>query len=143
MTRLTSKKVNCPHCGNSFRIMWEASINTWLNPELIQKFLDDKYYYNCPNCEKQIHLVTKILINCPKGMFWISNDEELEVKKKILREYDVIDEEGNISTPIMGVDLPVENHPGLDSDIEKEVKKLKKKKLLGNNNQLDEKNEGE
>ena len=82
MTRLTSKKVNCPYCGNSFRIMWEASINTWLNPELIQKFLDDKYYYNCPNCEKQIHLVTKILINCPKGMFWISNDEELEVKKK-------------------------------------------------------------
>ena len=63
-------------------------------------------------------------------------------KKKILREYDVIDEEGNISTPIMGVDLPVEDHPGLDSDIGKEVKKLKKK-LLGNNNQLDEKNEGE
>ena len=54
----------------------------------------------------------------------------------------VIDEEGNISTPIMGVDLPVEDHPGLDSDIGKEVKKLKKK-LLGNNNQLDEKNEGE
>jgi len=70
-------------------------------------------------------------------MFWISNDEDLEDKKKILREYDVIDEEGNISTPIMGVDLPVEDHPGLSSNIGKEVKKFKNK-LLENNNQRDE-----
>ena len=137
MTRLTSKKLDCPNCGNTFQIMWAASINTWLNPELIQTFLDDKYYYNCPNCEKQIHLVTKILINCPKGMFWISNDENLEVKKKILREYDIIDEEGNISTPIMGVDLPVEDHPGLSSDLGKEIEKFKDE-LLGNNNQKEE-----
>jgi predicted RNA-binding Zn-ribbon protein involved in translation (DUF1610 family) len=137
MTRLTSKELDCPNCGNSFKIWWAISINTWLNPELIQNFLDNKYYYNCPNCEKQIHLVTKILINCPKGMFWISNDEDLEDKKKILREYDVIDEEGNISTPIMGVDLPVEDHPGLSSNIGKEVKKFKNK-LLENNNQRDE-----
>lgn len=137
MTRLTSKELDCPNCGNSFRIVWAASINTWLNPELIQKFLDDHYYYNCPNCEKQIHLVTKILINCPKGMFWISNDEDLEVKKKILRDYDVIDEAGNISTPIMGVDLPVEDHPGLSSDVGKAIEKFKNE-LLGNNNQRDE-----
>ena len=138
MTRLTSEEVDCPHCGNSFRIMWAASINTWLNSELIQKFLDDKYYYNCPNCGKQIHLVTTILINCPKGMFWISNDEELEVKKKILKEYDVIDEEGKILTPIIGVDLPVKDHSGLDSNFGKEIKKLKKKLLGNNNNQRDE-----
>ena len=46
MTRLTSTEIDCPHCGNSFRVMWEASINTWLNPELIQKLLDDKYLQN-------------------------------------------------------------------------------------------------
>jgi len=110
MTSLTSTEISCPHCKNNFRVTWAASINTWLNPELIQNLLDDKYYYACPNCKTQIHLVTKILINCPKGMFWISNDEELEIKKSILKEYNVIDEEGKILTPIMGIDLPVENH---------------------------------
>ena len=37
MTRLTNKVIICPHCKSSFRIIWEASINTWVNPELIQK----------------------------------------------------------------------------------------------------------
>ncbi|MFW9988348.1 MAG: CpXC domain-containing protein [Candidatus Odinarchaeota archaeon] len=134
MTRLTSTEIICPHCKHSFRVMWEASINTWLNPELIQKLLDDKYYYECPNCMKQIHLVTKILINCPKGMFWISNDEKVETKKKILKDYDVINEEGEILTPIMGIDLPVENHPGLSSNIAKEIEKFKNELLDNNNN---------
>ncbi|MFX1503561.1 MAG: CpXC domain-containing protein [Promethearchaeota archaeon] len=134
MTRLTSTEINCPHCEKSFRIIWEASINTWLNPELIQKFLDDKYYYECPNCMKQIHLVTKILINCPKGMFWISNDEKLETKKRILKDYGVINEEGKILTPIMGVDLPVEDHPGLNSNFDKIIKNFKNELLDNNNN---------
>ena len=139
MTRLTNKEIDCPHCGNSFRIMWEASINTWLNPELIEKLLDDKYYYNCPKCQKQTHLVTKILINCPKGMFWISNDEELESKKRILKEFSVIDEEENILTPIMGVDLPVEDHPGRVSDFGKQIEKFKNELLDYNNDRLDKK----
>ncbi len=124
MTRLKGTEINCPNCKNSFRVIWEASINTWLNPELIQKLLDDKYYYKCPNCKKQIHLITKILINCPKGMFWLSNDEELEIKKRILKEYNVIDKDGKILTPIMGIDIPVENHPGLNSDFSNEIQKL-------------------
>ncbi len=138
MTRLTDKEIICPHCKSSFRIIWEASINTWLNPELIQKLLDDKYYYNCPKCNYQIHLVTKILINCPKGMFWISNDEDLEIKKKILKEFAVIDDDNKILTPIMGVDVPVEDHPGLTSDVGKVIEKLKNE-LLGNNNYSDKK----
>ncbi|MFX1389301.1 MAG: CpXC domain-containing protein [Promethearchaeota archaeon] len=121
MTRLISTEVNCPHCKISFKITWEASINTWLDPELIQKVIDDKYYYSCPQCQKQIHLVTKILINCPKGMFFISNDEDIEIKKRILREYNVIDEEEQILTPIMGVNLPAKDHPALNSGFGKEV----------------------
>ena len=142
MTRVTSKEIICPHCEESFRIIWEASINTWLNPELIHKILDDKYYYKCPNCMEQIHLITKILINCPKGMFWISNDEELETKKRILKHYSVIDEEGEILTPIMGIDLPVEDHPGLNSNFNHEIKKFKNELLSKNNNHCsDKKNE--
>jgi hypothetical protein len=109
MTSLTKTKIICPHCKNSFPVIYEASINTWLNPELIQKLLEDRYYYTCPKCKTQIHLVIKILINCPKGMFWISNDEELEVKKSILKDYNVIDEEGKILTPIIGINPPVED----------------------------------
>lgn len=132
MTRLINKEIICLHCESSFQIIWEASINTWLNPELIQKLLDDKYYYNCPRCNYQIHLVTKILINCPKSMFWISNDEDIEIKKKILKEYEVIDDKGKILTPIMGVDRPVESHPSLTSDVGKIIEKLKND-LLSNN----------
>jgi DNA-directed RNA polymerase subunit RPC12/RpoP len=116
MTSFTSSEVNCSHCGNSFRIFWAASINTWLNPELIQKFPDDKYFYTCSNCNKPIHLGTKILINCPKGMFWINTNEDLETKKRILKEFNIIEKDGKILHPIMGVDLPEEDHLGLDSD---------------------------
>ena len=140
MMRITSTEIDCTHCGKYFRIMWEASINTWLDPELIQKLLDDKYYYSCPNCEKQIHLVTKILINCPKGMFWISTDEKLDTKKRILMEYNVIDEDRKILIPIIGVDRPVDNHPGLVSEFAKEIEKLKNDLLSNNKSQLNEKN---
>ena len=140
MTRLTNTEINCPRCEQSFSVVWEASINTWLNPELIQKLLDDKYYYNCPNCKKQIHLVTKILINCPKGMFWISNDEELEIKRKILKDYNVIDEEGKIITPIMGIDLPEENHPGLVSKFGIKIQKLINKFTEKDPHQINNKN---
>ena len=143
MTRLTNTEINCPRCEQSFSVVWEASINTWLNPELIQKLLDDKYYYNCPNCKKQIHLVTKILINCPKGMFWISNDEELVSKKRILQDYNVIDEEGKILKPIIGIDLPVEDHPRLVSNFGKEIEKFKDELLGNNNSYLDKKNKRE
>ena len=129
MTRLTSSEVNCSHCGNSFRILWAASINTWLNPELIQKFLGDKYYYSCSSCKKQIHLETKILINCPKGMFWINTNEDLETKKRILKEYNIIDKDGKILHPISGVDIPVEGHSGLDSDLGKALEKFKNEDL--------------
>ncbi len=140
MTRLTSTEINCPHCEKSFQVMWEASINTWLDPKLIQKLLDDTYYYKCPNCKNQIHLITKILINCPKGMFWISNDEELETKKRILKEYNIIDEEGKIITPNIGIDPPDANHPGLISEFGDEIQKLLGEFSKKDTNQINEKN---
>lgn len=140
MTRLTSTEIICPYCEKSFQVIWEASINTWLNPELIQKLLDDKYYYKCPNCKKQIHLITKILINCPKGMFWMSNDEKLEIKIRILKEYNVIDEESKILTPVIGIDRPEANHPSLDPEIDVEIQKLLHEFSNKDSNQINEKN---
>ena len=140
MTRLTTSEVKCSHCGDSFRILWAASINTWLNPELIQKFLDDDYFYSCSNCETQIHLETKILINCPKGMFWINTNEDLETKKRILKEYNIIDKDGKILHPILGVDAPVEGHSGLVPDFKSEFEEFKNKVLGKKNIEIDEKN---
>ncbi len=109
MTRLTTTEVECPKCKQNFKILCEASINTWLDPDLIQKVVDDAYNYKCPSCNENIHLITKILINCPKGMFWISNNEDLDTKMKIFREYNIIDENGNIARPNM-----VDNPPNRD-----------------------------
>jgi len=108
MTRLTSQKITCPKCKTTFKIMTEASINTWMDPELIQKVIDDTYYYTCPNCNVNIHFCADILINCPKGMFSISNCDEINKKKEILRKYEIIDENGKILPPrIKGT--PLEN----------------------------------
>ena len=129
MTSMNSAEIECAHCGHHFKIIFEASINTWLDPNLIQKVLDDDYFYKCPDCKKEIHLHTKILINCPKGMFYIDTGLDLEEKKKILLSYDVIDEDGKISTPIAGVDRPSETHSAKVKDMLENIKN----KLLKDN----------
>ena len=94
MTRLTKHSITCPKCHNSFSIVSEVSITTWMNPELVDKFLDDKYYYSCPQCQQSIHFVQKMIINGPKGMFSMENNASYELKKAKLIEYGVLDAEG-------------------------------------------------
>lgn len=125
MTRITSVEIECAHCAHQFKIVFEASINTWLDPDLIQKVLDDAYYFTCPSCEKQIHLNTKILINCPKDMFWLDTGLDLEAKMKVLTSYGVLDEDGEIVRPIMGVDKPSDTHASQFSDIKQVIENLR------------------
>ncbi len=133
ITHIISKEIICSICQNHFKIIWEASINTWLDPELIKKILDDAYYYECPKCNSEIHLDTKILINCPKGMFWISTAENLDVKQQILRKYEVIDENNEIIRPSFR-DLPqgeqtVRGGSNASSFLKKELEKIKEEIL--------------
>jgi hypothetical protein len=146
ITHIISKEITCPICQNQFKIIWEASINTWLDPDLIKKILDDAYYYECPECNRKIHLDTKILINCPKAMFWISTAEDLEVKQNILRKYEVIDENNKIIRPSIK-DMPQreklgERGPNISSFLNKELEKIKKEILkdekLDKNNSSDD-----
>lgn len=125
MTRITSTEIECAHCGHHFKISFEASINTWLDPDLIQKVLDDAYFYNCPSCDKQIHLNTKILINCPKDMFWLDTGLDLDAKKEILTMYGVLDENGEIVRPIMGIDKPSDTHSSKISDVKHIIESFK------------------
>ena len=130
MTRLTLKEINCPHCGNSYKIVWEASINTWLNLYLIRKILEDEYFFYCPNCDKGIHLDTKILINCPEGMFWVSTSDNLDAKKEFLRKNKVLNESGEIVMPTL-LDTPKEDYSKLSSNSLKELDSLKDKLSKG------------
>ncbi len=94
MTRLSTVNITCP-CGNNFTVVYEASINTWLSSSLIEDFLNGKLYrYQCKKCGKVIQLVTKILINAPSGMLWISTDEDPETLRKIFKDRGIIDENG-------------------------------------------------
>ena len=65
-----------------------------MNPELVDKFLNDEYYYPCPQCQQSIHLVLNLIISAPKGMFTMENSAPYELKKAKLIEYGVLDKEG-------------------------------------------------
>ena len=103
MTRLIRRNIKCPKCGNFFSIIDEISINTMMDPELVDKFLNDEFYCSCPACHFQIHLVKKILISCKKGMFTMSNNAPYEVKKLKLQEFGVLDDQGKIVNQLCGI----------------------------------------
>jgi len=98
LTRLIQHSITCPKYHNSFSIVSEASINTWMDPELVDKFLNDKYYYSCPQCQQSIHFVQKMIISAPNGMFSMKNNASYELKKAKLIEYGVFDAEGKVKT---------------------------------------------
>ena len=99
MTRLIRRNINCPKCGSKFSITDEVSINTMMDPELVEKFLKDNFYCNCPDCNFHIHIIKEMLISCRKGMFTMSNNAPYEVKKAKLQEFGVLDENGKIKSP--------------------------------------------
>jgi hypothetical protein len=122
MTRLTFAIINCPECDTSFDVRYNASINTWINPELITKFLNNElYYFECPNCKKNVHLHTQILINSPKGMFWIDSDSDRDSLISIFREHEIIADDNSVITPGLSIDELFEHHETIDdTDFEKD-----------------------
>jgi len=99
LTQLSQKIISCPNCGAKNRVLYYASINTFLDIDgnLISKLLDGSINTSiCKNCGKQIRLVVDILINSPKGMFYLNPKDNLEYKKKKLESYGVLSEKGVI-----------------------------------------------
>ena len=90
MTSLSKKTIDCPKCHKSFSIITEDSIDTWMSPELVDKFLNDNYYFTCPYCQANVHFVHTMIISGPKGMFSMRNDAAYESKKAKLIEYGII-----------------------------------------------------
>nr|MDO8082162.1 CpXC domain-containing protein [Candidatus Freyarchaeota archaeon] len=133
MTRLSTAALECP-CGNRLNVVYEASINIWLSGYLIRDLLDGELYnFRCKYCGKVIHLVTKVLINAPSGMFWISTGEEPETLRKIFKERGVIDDKGEVADPLEKLvrlaekreqTAPEDTQPTSPSEIRKELDKI-------------------
>lgn len=99
MTQLSQKMVDCPNCGVKNRMIYYASINTFLDFDgnLISKLLDGTLNTStCKNCGVNIRLAMDILISSPKAMFYLNPADNLEVKKKKLEEYGILSKKGII-----------------------------------------------
>lgn len=148
MTRIIEIDVPCSNCKKINHIMTEASITTWLYPELIKKILKNGYYFICGHCKAKTFLIQDILVNTRRGMFYLNTGLSMEEKKQLLKKYGVINEQGEI------LDQPTEVDPANiqhDPEIADQVKEIKKaidsfKKSLENGTPLkldDEKEKNE
>ena len=118
----------CSECQTDNVVETEDSITTWLYPELVQKILDDGYYFECKNCGVKNKIFKQILVNARKGMFMMDTSASLEIKKQQLIDYGVIDENGNILNQTKLRDLDVKHDPLIAPIVEaisKEVKDFK------------------
>ncbi|NHJ40167.1 MAG: hypothetical protein FK731_09060 [Asgard group archaeon] len=111
MSRLTFAIINCPKCDTSFDVWYNASINTLMNPELIAKLLNGELFcFECPTCKNKALLQTKILINNPKGMFWLDLELDHNSIINILRENEIIDDNNNVISVDFSIDELLEQH---------------------------------
>lgn len=126
MTQLTSSEVECV-CGKSFNMIYAASINTWLSSDLVKELLTGNLYtFGCKACGRIIRLSTRVLINAPSVMCWVSTNGTTERLKESLISRRVIDNSGRVvdSLPIM---------IGENPDLAKESTRPKSPKILEKN----------
>ena len=91
MTTMRDVDILCPQCKKVFTISWTPSVNTMLDSDIIERIVEDDYYFVCDYCKERHFLSAKMLISCPKGMFILDLGEDYETKMDKLHEYSVID----------------------------------------------------
>ncbi|MGY5875473.1 MAG: CpXC domain-containing protein [Candidatus Thorarchaeota archaeon] len=97
MTSFMDLPVECPHCGSSFQFSYLASVCTWISPQLIEKILEGHANVRaCPHCNGAVVFDQPVLINSPSGMFWMSLTEDMDIKRKMLLENGVINEDNQV-----------------------------------------------
>ena len=72
MTTMRYVDIICPKCEKVFTISWTPSVNTWLDPDIIERVVEDDYYFICKHCKERHFLSAQMLISCPKGMFMLN-----------------------------------------------------------------------
>jgi hypothetical protein len=96
MTTMEMVSIICPKCQNKWREVFHPSICTWLNPELMKKLYDETYQVQCPHCGFKMRVESKILVNCPRGMFMLDVGQNLDNIRHILRKYGIVNEKGEV-----------------------------------------------
>jgi hypothetical protein len=97
MTRLAFQIIKCPKCGIENRIVYYASICTFLdlNGSLISRLLNGTLNTSkCENCGVGIRLSGDVLINGPQNMFYLNPADDLEHKEKQLKANGIMSEKG-------------------------------------------------
>ncbi|MHA1125642.1 MAG: CpXC domain-containing protein [Candidatus Heimdallarchaeota archaeon] len=118
MTRTMEYEFTCSECNTITTVETHDSITTWLYPDLVQKILDDGYYFECTNCGYKYKIVKDILINTRKGIFMMDTGASLEFNKQQLVKYGVIDEQENILKQERKPPSEMEHDPKIASIIE-------------------------
>lgn len=72
MSKIDRRIVRCRECGKEFEAEFYGSINTALNPELIEKVRDGSIFeVECPHCKKINHLHYPCLYHDQKNEFMV------------------------------------------------------------------------
>ncbi|MFW9855490.1 MAG: CpXC domain-containing protein [Candidatus Thorarchaeota archaeon] len=99
MTSFNLVRFDCP-CGNSVEAFLPQSICTWLDPALVEQLLDRSLFsVVCKSCQNVIEISTVVLMNTPRGMWYLRTDRDIAEIKTFLFRSDVADEEGNVYSP--------------------------------------------
>ncbi|TFG07139.1 hypothetical protein EU538_09170 [Candidatus Thorarchaeota archaeon] len=112
MTTIEEVTITCPSCDHTWKQIIHPSICSWLNPELITDLYENGLAVQCPECELPIRVAGKILINGPKGMFFLDIGQSVERIRAMLVNHEVVDTEGNTIT-----DRPSRNHEPVDESL--------------------------
>ncbi|MBN2152745.1 MAG: hypothetical protein JW839_14935 [Candidatus Lokiarchaeota archaeon] len=96
MTSLRPIELTCPECATSFSACIYASIDTWMDPNLIERILREELGVMCPGCGGVLHVDYELLLSCRRGTIRISTSDPVEVNRKKLLEKGVIDGDGNV-----------------------------------------------
>ncbi|MHA1847289.1 MAG: CpXC domain-containing protein [Promethearchaeota archaeon] len=98
MTSLSSMAIRCESCDITFKAAVPVSIDSWMDRELVEEFLNFGITRECPRCHQKIKVKMKVLISGRKGGNWLDNHASHALKLQKLIEWGAVDDDGKINS---------------------------------------------
>ncbi|MHA2141772.1 MAG: hypothetical protein ACXADF_08705 [Candidatus Thorarchaeota archaeon] len=96
MTSFSTVLAECPQCSHQWNAPIFRSLCTWLNPKLVKDLYENGSHIECPDCGMSIQVHQNILVNCPKGMFYLDTSEDIFDMRCKLYEWGVVNLDGEV-----------------------------------------------
>ena len=129
MSKIDRRIVRCRECGKEFEAEFYGSINTVLNPELIEKVRDGSIFeVECPHCKKINHLHYPCLYHDQKNELMV----QLNSFKNLLLLKETIDNKTQTSIKKLNNNEKVLEVARLISSSDSESAKVHAKELIDN-----------